>query len=268
MRLLYLLCFTLLATLPAASHEFWVEPKNFQVKSGDEVIANLRNGQNFKGGALSWFDARIVRSEVWIDDQVNTLSGRAGDLPALRIDTGALNSKARNGLLRVVHQTRREKLTYTEVEKFTSFVTEKDLPENALVDAAYPLVEGYTRYAKSLIALGSGSGDDGYVGLEAELVALKNPYDLQRNQQIEIQLLIQGEPRADTQVIVFERAADRTVIKQKLRTDEMGIVRFKSQRAHTYLVDAVLLRKPKSQPESTKPLDWESLWASLTFYVP
>ena len=67
---------------PVFSHEFWIEPESFQVETGAPVVADFRNGQNFKGGKLSWFDHRIARSESRVAQTVTPLTGRAGDMPA------------------------------------------------------------------------------------------------------------------------------------------------------------------------------------------
>jgi len=39
----------ILITCPAVAHEFWIEPTQYQIKDNAELVAYLRNGENFDG---------------------------------------------------------------------------------------------------------------------------------------------------------------------------------------------------------------------------
>ena len=60
-RLFVVLSFA--AAHAASSHEFWIEPQQYQVESGAELLADLRNGETFKGSSLAWFDRQFTRFE-------------------------------------------------------------------------------------------------------------------------------------------------------------------------------------------------------------
>ncbi|SHG26133.1 DUF4198 domain-containing protein [Cognatishimia maritima] len=255
----------LLALMAAKSlfaHEFWIEPRSFQAEKGEILQAHLVNGQNFNGGALSWFEYRIERTEFSLGDDVFQITGRDGDQPALRMTPEG------EGLLKVIHQTKPSKLTYQDPEKFQAFVSHKDLDTTALPDPTYPLIEGYTRYAKSLLAVGTGDGADSNSGLLTEFVALKNPYRDDISGGLPLRLMYKGQPRANAQVEVFERAPDDTVDIKLYRTDQNGEVTLPVKPGYDYLIDAVVLRRPTSAIATEQGWHWESLWASLTFGVP
>lgn len=253
---------------PLAAHELWIEPENYQVASGSAIRANFKNGQEFKGNTLSYFDRGSARFDVAFDGKIAALKPRAGDSPALQMD--APDSE---GLFVVVYETTPSTISYKEWEKFANFAAHKDFP-NADADhaaAGWPrdgFKELYTRHAKSLIAIGNGAGADRAYGLETEFVALSNPYDAEFGDQMEIALFYQNAPRADAQVEVFDRAPDGTVTITLNRTDTAGHATIPVSPGHSYLFDAVVLR-PAAQAGSTPDAAvWETLWAALTFAVP
>ncbi len=262
MRLLNCLFFCLWVTGPATAHEFWIEPQEYQVESGDAVIANLKNGEKFNGGSLAWFDRRIIRAEGTLNGSTFPLTGRAGDLPAITY------TPEDAGLFQIIHQTTLDTLTYRDPKKFANFVKHKDLGDSALKDQSYPSKEGYSRFAKSLIAIGEGLGEDTAKGLEIELIALDNPYDHNVNSALQVQLIYQNAPRPETQIEIFEKAPDGTVHVTTTDTDASGVAKISVKPNHSYLLDAVILRKPSAALAAERGIEWETLWASLTFAVP
>ncbi|MGH1465419.1 MAG: DUF4198 domain-containing protein [Cognatishimia sp.] len=262
MRLLCILLFSISVAKPALSHEFWIDAQKYQVETHETVVADLRNGQYFKGGALSWFDRRIATSLALMGDQRSVMTGRAGDLPALSYQPDQA------GLLRLVHQTTMDTITYREAEKFAAFVAHKDLDPTALEAPSYPLVEGYTRFVKSLVAVGTAEGNDAPSGLEFEFVALANPYTDVLPRGLPVQLWYQNAPHPDAQIEMFSKSSTGEVTVNQLRTDAKGMVTIPLQPGHQYLLDSVILRHPSNALLKEKDIAWESLWAALTFARP
>lgn len=261
MRLLGIVVLSVMAAKSAFAHEFWIEPQTYQVAPGQEVVANLRNGQEFNGGSLSWFDHRKLRSEARMDG-VDALVGRDGDLPAIQY------TPEDAGLLRLVHKTVMDRITYKEAEKFSAFVEHKDLDTSALPAPVYPFKEGYTRFVKSLIAVGDAQGQDDVAGLEIEFLALKNPYVDDLSDGLPVRLIYQGVPRGNAQVEVFEKSPDGEVLITLLRTDAQGEAVVAVKPDHSYLLDSVVLRLPTADIAEEKGIVWETLWAAMTFAVP
>ncbi|MGB7244425.1 MAG: DUF4198 domain-containing protein [Sulfitobacter sp.] len=266
-RRLLLISALVLHSGAAFAHEFWIEPNAYNVKSGDAVKGDLRNGQEFDGISLAYFDNRFTRFDVVNGDDVVPVEGRLGDNPALSAVAGA------DGLMIVVHETMPSTITYKTWEKFATFAKHKDFAkaQEDHTTAGWPtsdFKERYTRHAKALIGVGSGEGADRALGLETEFVAMTNPYADGFDGQMRVSLLYQGSARMDAQVEVFERAPDDTVAITMARTDVHGEAVIAVKPGHTYLFDAVVLRPaPDSGETENSPL-WETLWAALTFAVP
>ncbi|MGI9390935.1 MAG: DUF4198 domain-containing protein [Boseongicola sp.] len=258
--------FTCIA-MTAKGHEFWIEPENYQVEVGSEVVAELRIGQNFSGASQSYLPHQFRRFDFATRGQVAPITGRLGDRPAARVETSD------DGLLVLIHETSDLKITWSEFEKFENFLKHKDAAWVLEVHDSEGLsqidvAEVYSRYAKSLVAAGAGTGSDFEAGLETEIVALENPYTDDMSDGINVRVLYQGHPRPNEQIEVFEKSDDGEVNIFTLHTDGDGTVTIPVNSGHEYMLDSVVLRKPSEALASSKNVTWESLWANLTFAVP
>ncbi len=265
-RLLFILIS--FAGLPALAHEFWIEPEQYQVETDKPLVASLRNGENFKGTSLGWFENRFTRFEIVLGDKIAPVDGRMGDTPALQT-----TAPSDEGLLVVLHETVPSRLTYREWEKFLKFAAHKDFRTAADFHAemGWPqegFRESYTRHAKALIAVGDGAGSDRAFGLRTEFVALTNPYEPGFDGVMRVQVNDDGTPRADAQVEVFERTPDGVVDVTLHRTDAKGQVGIPVNPGSEYLFDAVILRPNHDAGSEDKAPLWLTFWAALTFAVP
>lgn len=249
----------------AKAHEFWIDPVAHQVKPGAQVQAHLKVGQDFEGSNYSFVPSNFVRFDMALGGEVQPMPGTVGDRPAVNV---VLDGE---GLLTVIHQTTDQHLTWSTWDKFASFLEHKDLTHWVAEHDARGLSrmrvrERYSRYAKSLIGVGTAAGSDITAGLQVEIVALENPYTGDMSDGIDIQAIYDRAPMADTQIEVYEKASDGTVRVFLGRTDEAGLATIPVTPGHRYMLDAVVLR-PLQAVQDTDPV-WESLWANLTFEVP
>lgn len=262
--------FLVAAVLPAglSAHEFWIEPEQYQVESGERLQAKFKNGENFEGSTLSYFDRSSARFDMMADGETTEITPRAGDSPALDIA-----APVENGLVVVVHETTPASLTYREWAKFLKFADHKDFTEAEAdhIAAGWPrenFRERYTRHAKALFAVGDGAGADRPMGLKTEFVALDNPYVSDLGDTLRVRLLIDGLPRRNAQVEVFDRAPDGAVTVTLHRTNAGGEASIPVTAGHEYLLDAVTLRVVEGADAGDPPLLYETFWAALTFAVP
>lgn len=256
-----------LIALPVRSHELWIEPQLYQVEKGGEIAASLKNGQNFEGIELGWFDGRIQMFDQLLRGKRGPIEGRPGDIPAVQ------GLKTKPGLVVLAYASKPSTLTYETWDKFQAFYAHKDLgdirtahQERGLPD--FPIKEVYTRFSKALIGVGHAKGTDENMGLETELIALANPYRDDVQNGFPVLLLYQGAPRVDVQIELFDRAPDGTVRTTMHRTDAQGRALLPVFPGHEYLVDAVVLRVPAPDRAERYNVQWESLWAALTFAIP
>jgi hypothetical protein len=254
------------STSVAKPHEFWLTAEDYTIEPADTLRVGLRVGSEMKGSPLIYMPRDIARFEVLQGDAATPVTGRMGDNPALVLDGLA------DGLAIVVHETTDSTLTYRDFAVFQRFVAHKDFA-TALADHAArglpetKFTETYRRHAKSLIAIGSGEGADRAVGLGIEIVALANPYTDDLTQGLPVLVLLDGAPRIDVQVELFQTAPDGTVTITKHRTDADGEALLPMQPGHEYLVDSVVLRRLPNDDPKAGPV-WHSDWASLTFRTP
>jgi len=270
-RLLSAVCIAAaISSSPLAAHEFWLSPPSYQIPVGAPLVSHIRVGQGFKGSAFSYLERSTSRFDVIQGNNVFASGAVIGDRPALQ------RVVAPEGLAIVVHETTDSRLTYNSFEQFTNFVTHKDfagalerhearrLPETGFV-------ETYRRYAKSLISVGKGEGIDVAVGLDTEIVALKNPYTEDLSGEIPVQVFLYGAPRGDVQVELFSRDLDADPTAETTitlhRTNAEGIVLLPIEPGKEYMVDAVVLEERNPEEEGDGAA-WHSMWANLTFAVP
>ena len=266
MRILALL--SLLLAAPAAAHEFWIEPLDYQVDPDEQIVGHLVNGQEFAGVQLAYVPARFVNFvQVSADGDFARVESPVGTFPGLQV------APLGEGLAVIAYQSAIATVDYEELAKFASFAEHKDFAgwDEAHAARGLPetgILEIYSRFAKTLVAVGDGEGSDRRLGMETELVALDNPYtDPVADTGMRVQAFYRNDVRADAQIELFEKAPDGTVEITYHRTDDEGIATLPVKPGHSYLVDAVVLREP-SQENKARGAHWETLWASLTFAVP
>ncbi len=252
---------------PVAAHELWLEPLDYQVNQQDRLEANIVNGQQFDGLKLAFIPQRIAAYMVFNGDAQSRVEMRTGDTPGLQA------APLGDGLHVVAYQSTTATVDYEEWAKFERFVHHKDLPVTLDAHVARGLPqdgfsEVYSRFSKTLIAVGSGAGSDRRIGLETEIVALTNPYTDDLSNGVRVQLFYRAEPRRNEQIEIFDKAPDGTVTISTTRTDNDGIAAIPVMSVHSYMLDAVVLREPTAELAATSGAVWETLWANLTFAAP
>lgn len=260
------LILSLATTSAALGHEFWLSPLDYSIAPDENIVADLRVGQNFSGGIFAYIPSNFRRFELINGNSVIEVEGRIGDRPAL--DMPVPNS----GLWIVVHETTDAKLTYQKWEKFVAFVDHKGFPDTlkSHADRGLPQTdfrETYSRFVKSLIAVGDGAGMDREVGMRTEIISQANPYTDDISAGLPALVLFEGAPRINAQVEIFDRAPSGEVTVTTTRTNAKGIALIPVQRGHEYNLDAVVML-PLSAEDPLLDPSWESLWAGLTFGVP
>jgi uncharacterized GH25 family protein len=260
------LCLLAYSALAAQGHEFWIAPDDYTVAVGTTITANLRVGSDMKGVPQPYITDNIARFDLVTGDTVVPVTGRLGDQPAMAAVAPA------DGLAIVVHETTDTTLTYREYNVFNRFVGHKNLDGVLAQHDARGLPhekfqESYARHAKCLIAVGSGAGADHAFGLKVEIVALTNPYTDDLTDGMNLQVLLDGQPRADAQLELFGTFPDGTMKRVVYRTDGQGMVNITVEPGVAYLADNVAMTALPNDDAGAGPV-WHSDWASLTFQVP
>lgn len=254
----------MLITTPLRAHEFWLDPEDFTLETGAELRVDNRVGQNFNGNSYAFNDQSHIDFSMTDSAGKRPIEGRLGDRPAVQI------VPENDGLLVLNHHSSSQLLTYTEAEKFTDFITSKGLDwvlethrERGLPDIGFG--EGYTRFAKSLIAVNGGAGQDAPTGMMFELVALANPYTDDMSNGLPVKLMYRGLAMAGMQVDIFHDNGSE-VTKTHVSTDGLGQAFIPVQQGE-YLINSVHMIIPHAADIERTGAVWHSLWASMTFAI-
>lgn len=257
----------LLSGAPAMAHEYWIMPERFLAEAGDTVAADLRVGQMFSGEAYPWLRRSYISATMVGPDGAAPLTGREGDLPALKLPLGdaglyAVNFHAAPSY--VVFDTFDEFAGYLDYEGLSGIADRHKA--RALPDAGFG--EEFIRNARTLVQVGPAQADqtDTPSGMPFDLVAETNPY-LPDLTALPVRLTWNGQPSADTQIAIFVIPPDGTApddtIRTLLRTDADGRATIPLDRDGRYMLAAVHIDEVPEKPESI--VVWRTHWATLTF---
>jgi uncharacterized GH25 family protein len=248
--------------LPAAAHEFWIEPKAFRVEPGAPIVADLKVGQNFRGDTYPYLKSRFVSFRSTDRAGSRDVKGDEGDTPAVNIRSAA------KGLHVISYLATAHRLDFDKWEDFVEYVgyeglgwvaeahKQRGLPESGFA-------EDYVRCAKALVQVGEPSaGDQDLVtGMPLELIAEQNPYAALPPSELPVTLLWQGKPIGDIQIRVFQD--NGSVTDTTTRTDPTGKAVISLRGGGRFLLNAVHMQE--APPDGAAK--WESYWASLTFDI-
>lgn len=236
------------ASVPA--HEYWLDPLDATPDPGGVLLADIRNGEDFRGSSFPFDPARMQRVELVGGGEIVDIEGRLGDFPAFRIplgDAGAYLLSVATGPQPLVYDTLADFITFLEYHGASGILdrhAERALPETGIR-------ETYYRYAKTLVHAGdvaatadSAAPDDvGNARLDTrlEIVPENDPITASA---ADFTLLYEGEVLEDSQVELFLRREDGRVDRQVARSDADGNVRFALEASGEYLVNAVHVVEP------------------------
>jgi|TARA_R110000787_G_scaffold153800_3_gene267670 uncharacterized GH25 family protein len=252
---------------PVSAHEYWIQPLDYTVAPDATLMAQIVNGSDYTGQNLPYLPQRFVRFDDVVGGQVSPVAGRTGDVPAVQM------ANPKEGLNVLVYQARNATVDYKDWDTFVRFTEHKDL--KGIIEAhsvrgftQEAFKEIYSRYSKSLVAVGNGAGKDSRTGLETEIVALTNPYTDDVSGGMRFQLWYGNAPRANVRFEVYDRAPDGTVTQTFLKTDAQGMVTVPAKPGYSYMADAVVIREPAKALADESGALWETLWANMTWAIP
>jgi uncharacterized GH25 family protein len=248
----------LFSPLPACAHDFWIEPSLFQPPVGSPVGIHLRVGEHFQGDPVARAEKHIVRFVLVTSSGESPVLGAEGSEPA------GIARVAQPGVHIVAYRSNNARVDL-EPEKFEQYLKEEGL-ESVIAERARrsesqkPSREAYSRSVKSLLCAGDcAMGADRAVGLALELVSENNPYAARAGEKMPFRLLWNGKPLEGALVVALSKGSPET--KLSARTDASGRVTFRLPRGGIWLVKTVHMTRAPAGGD----VDWESLWASLTF---
>lgn len=255
-----------LLSTTAFAQEYWLEPSNFWLRSGEASSIRLFAGDALKDpeekayqpGKTDAFD--LISNDGTVD--LRSLA-EVDEMPILefssRVEGTYLLSMARNW-----------SYIKLEAKKFEDHLRE-DAMEYIIADrkkrdeSDKEGRERYSEYIKSLIQVGDAktSAAKTRVGTKIEIVPLENPYSKKVGSELKLQAWFNGRPLALKTIFADNR--DGTDIKtQNVASDDQGRFTIKLDRKGLWLIRTVHMQRCE---KNCTDADWESFWAALTFGV-
>lgn len=249
-----------LPLFPALAHEFWLVPATFRPKVGEIVGIKTLVGDHYVGESRPRDPTKLVKFVLATPEGEVNIIGRDGLDPAgfVRIgSTGTFAAGYRSQNTRVV----------LAGEKFEGYLKEKGLDNatearKASGKSAEDGRERFSRCAKSLICVGNepGKGFDHEFKFPLELIPMMDPYTLHAGESFT--MVLHADGKAKENVLIEGWIAGKTGLAVSGRTDKDGKVTFKLDTKGEWLFNAVTI---SPVVEKDADVEWESLWASLTF---
>jgi hypothetical protein len=236
----------LLLALPAAAHEFWLEPSTFRPKPGDQVSVRLFIGDGMPGEAYARNPEKLDAFFVEADGRRFDIEGAPGADPA-----GAF--LAPRGPFVIGYRSRRSRVELDPAQ-FEAYLAEDGLEEISRLRAAAgksgePGREVYSRCAKAVVG-----GKDRAIGFPYELIV-----EEEKGGAVTLRALRDGKPLKGALVRAFHPREKAKAV----RSDADGRARFELPAAGMWLFGSVHMGPAPAGTDA----DWESLWASLTLEV-
>jgi uncharacterized GH25 family protein len=255
---------SVLAALPAAAHDFWLQPDNFRVTPGGTTAMSLQVGHGKDRQKSLMAKDRVLRfdsisgvgrldrkRELRLGD-ANTnsvLTFKAPGLHVLAFETNGTYSEL--PAIRFNDYLKAEGLTPAITQRVNTRATDK------------PGREIYSRRAKALVQAGAYSPKDDAlvtkpVGLTLEIVPQANPYAPDFKGKLPVRILYMGKPLARATVMLNNLDFDSRPV-EKILSDAQGLAVFDLPRTGSWQFNVIWTR-----PISQGKADFDTVFSSLT----
>ena len=259
LQFFFILIFILLKSNSTNAHEFWMEPDKYFANQSDTIEISNRIGQNFIGDTWPYISNSFFSFEYVLNKTSVRIVGLEGDDPAAKLK---INSA---GLVIVTQHTKGDEVTFEKWKKFKEYLKNEGLADK--IDEhlrqnlpKQDIKEKYYRCAKLLLNIQSSSEDfDHFTGMPLEIVTAKNPYHLEPNEQLQVQVLYYGEPLPNAQIIKISKNSGTRLFGPRTNADGKALLTL-TESGPILLSVVHLTAAPKRSN-----VHWISHWASLTF---
>src|SRR5262245_24748521 len=244
----------------ALAHDFWIEPAKHRVAKGDTVALPLRVGDDYPGEPVPRDELRIEKFAVLGPDGEAVVKGEEGKDPAGSV------TLAKDGIYAVVYRSKRRSIELAAA-KFEKYLRDEGLDHIVKLreerkESDKPGHEVYSRCAKALIRCGDAAeGFDRVAGLRCEIVPETNPFTAKPGDALTFRVLFESKPLEHGLVVARTDADFKHTVSG--RTDAAGRVKLTLDRDGAWMVKCTHM---VAAPAETA-MDWESLWASVTFDI-
>ena len=245
------------------SHEFWLEPLQFKIKSGDQLAVSFLVGEQFTG--LPWDVTKngVESIQVFEHGGVKDLKsiipkskGAKLRVPLSAAGTKVLAMKSQASFIELKADQFNEYLKEDGMEEIYDWRV-KNKQENLGAK------EFYTRYSKLIVQVDDQLDDTWKkeIGHRLEIIPDQNPGTMKSGDYMGCQILYEGKAVPHTLVKVWGHVGNK-IFLQNIYSENDGTIKFPMSASGPWMVSTVKMEKSKN-PDA----DWESSWASLVFNI-
>lgn len=254
----------LIIAVPAAAHDFWIQPNRFQAEAGAGIAFTFQIGHgkfrdrwNNNQRILSLID---FKSGVPRDLRPQLRNGGSFDFAMVGATPG----------LHVIAMQSNYATSELPAIRFNDYTSAEGLvPIMAARKAAgtidQPGRERYSRRAKALIQIGpTAAGHSAFatrpIGLKLEIVPDRNPYALGADRLLPVHVLYNGRRLPNATVKLTNLGDDERPVAIAV-TDRAGRARFRVPVAGNWLLNVLWSEPVRNDPK----VEFDTTFSSLTF---
>lgn len=260
MKNVYLLFFLLSFTTLSWAHDYWLEADKFQVAVGEDLVVHLYVGHNFDAEIERKLQKDMTSKFILVTkeksiDLLNEFS--EGNFPIVKRKLDLAGPT-------LLVMERNFASIELEKDKFVKYLKEEQGEHAKLHNNEGKQRERYARCIKSLVVCGDKPQGDIHkkvFGQKLEIILLQNPYTTSLGGSIEAKILFDGKPLANKMVMAQNKDAEGKINTLKAKTNSEGIAKFTINHKGVWIVRLVHIL-----PLVDEDYDWESFWASYSFY--
>jgi uncharacterized GH25 family protein len=255
--LLFILC-----VISVFAHEFWLQPDKFIYKKGEKATIKFLVGENFEGDNWSGNRSKINFLSLIQDGKKTDLSSALSDNKGDSLQF----TLPREGTAMVVYSGLNSSIEL-EAAKFNAYLEEDGLKEAIEYRKQHNETDSmgrefYQRSVKTIFQV-EKKYDSTYkmqTDLPLDIIPMKHPYQLKKDQQLTVKVLFNKVPLAFSLVNIWHRENNKTV-RVQIQTDEYGLAGFPVKTSGRWMVSVVKMIRLQNEPKA----DWQSYWGSCTW---
>lgn len=268
----------------ALAHDMFLKLESFYLEPDSTATVSLMNGTFEESeNAIArdrMSDVSVVGPggvvhppmSAWRDTAAHHWSADSVDTALLTFETGAPGTYviAVSTNPTVFTLTAQEFNDYLEHDGVLDVLADRE--ERGILDQE--ATERYSKHVKALVQVGDARSDDFSTALDypIEFVPLRNPYELGVGDELQVRLVLDGEPVPNQLVYAsydgYHGHAEDTeehvhTVAVDTRTNGQGVATIPLSAAGKWFVRAIHMVETTSEPD----VDYESNWATLTFEI-
>jgi len=256
----------LAAAVGAHAHEFWIQPHDYRLAAQEPLVADVSVGMDFDGNRLAFIPRTINAFNITDANGTRKIEGRIGDIPSVNLTPKA------DGLQILNLFSTSSLIIWRDFQEFDEFANLHGMSwvlarhaERGLPDVGFK--EAYTRFVKTLVAVGEGAGQDHFTGMFFELVAGNNPYTDDMSNGMPITVLFKGQPLPNKQVDLFYKDSAGELTRLSVQSNAAGVAIVPNIGDGEYMVNVVHMMEPFLEDQERTGVVWHSLWGSITYAI-